>query len=108
MDTFYWSVGYIVISLLWVIPAALVIALLLNGLLVSISLLTWEIKILLKNDLPIPSIWKILKISFFRIFSNAFTDSSVTISGPHGQWNYLFKHTVWKVSKEQLAEQEVT
>lgn len=97
MDTFYWIVGYVFTHLLWIIPAAIVGALLINGLLVSISLLVWEIKIIRKNNKPMPSIWKILKITFFRIFTESFTDSHVSVSGAGGKWTYLWGHTVHKV-----------
>jgi hypothetical protein len=101
VDSVYWWVGAIVVNLVWIIPSIVVVIALINGLLVSISLTTWEVKICRTNDIKY-SKWKLIKLFIGRIFTECLTDSNTTVRGPYGTWNYLFKHTVWKVAKEDL------
>jgi hypothetical protein len=97
MDTLYWWIGFIIVNLCWVFLAAVVLALLINGILVSISITAWELKIIKTNNLPPVSKWAILKALFRRIFENLFTDSGTKISSKYGTWNYLWRHVVWKI-----------
>lgn len=101
MGIFYWAVGYIIISLLWIIPTAIITALLINGVLVSLSMTVWEMRIYFANNISRPSIWQLVKCVFIRIITQSLTDSSITIRSKYGTWNYLFKHVVWKVTEEK-------